>query len=229
MSRLTFHGHATFSVEAQDGTRIILDPWFEENPVAEIGPDEVGPLDYILCTHGHYDHFADAIPLARRTGAQVVGTFELVSFVRSQGIENTHAMHIGGGYAFPFGRVKMTPALHGGMIAGDETGRFSTFPAGFLLDLGDCRLYHAGDTALITDMGLLHGQVDVALLPIGDNVTMGPDDAATAVELIGPSTVVPMHYDTFPAIQQDPEAFRAKVGSRTTVEVMKPGDELLLA
>lgn len=228
MSRITFHGQSTFTLEAPDGTRIVIDPWFDDNPLATVGPEEVGKVDYIFCTHGHYDHFADAVPLAKRTGAQVVGTVEIVGYVQSQGIEDVHPMNVGGGCTFPFGYVKMTPALHGGMVAGDETGRFTTFPAGFLFNLGDCRLYHAGDTALTMDMKLLNGKVDVALLPIGDNFTMGPEDAATAVEFIGPSTVVPMHYDTYPLIRQDPEAFRRKVGTRATVEVLMPGETLEL-
>ena len=153
-------------------------------------------------------------PLARATGATLVATFEIVSFVQSQGIENAHPMHIGGGYDFPFGRVKMTPALHGGQVHGDETGAYTTVPAGLLIEADGKSLYHAGDTALLTDMQLLRNQVDVALLPIGDNFTMGPDDAAKAVEFIEPSVVVPIHYDTFPYIVQDPESFRATVGNR---------------
>ena len=228
MSMLTYYGQSTFALETSDGVRIVIDPWFTDNPMTNVGPDELGNVDYIFCTHGHFDHFADAIPLAKRTGAQLVGTFEVVSFAQTQGVENVQPLHIGGGFTFPFGYVKMTPALHGGVIAGDENGRFTSFPGGFLFNLADCRLYHAGDTALTMDMQLLHGKVDVALLPIGDAVTMGPDDAATAVEFIAPSRVVPIHYNTWPFIEQDPEEFRRKVGGRATVEVLKPGDELEL-
>jgi L-ascorbate metabolism protein UlaG (beta-lactamase superfamily) len=228
MSKLTFHGHATFSLLTGDGARIVIDPWFDENPVADRKADEIRDLDYIFCTHGHTDHFADAVALARRTGAQLVSTFEIVSFVQTQGVENVHPMHIGGGFRFPFGRVKMTAALHGGQVHGDETGQFTTVPGGFLFHLDDCRLYHAGDTALLWDMRLLDGEVDVALLPIGDNFTMGPEDAVRAVEFISPKVVVPMHYDTFPPIEQDPDDFRRKVGDRARVEIMAPGDELEL-
>ncbi|CAA9332250.1 MAG: FIG002379: metal-dependent hydrolase [uncultured Gemmatimonadetes bacterium] len=227
MSRLTWHGHSCFTLETGDGTRIMFDPWLDENPVADIRADAVGELDYILVSHGHFDHFADCVKLAKQTGATVVSTFELVAFCQKQGVEKGHGMNIGGAHKFPFGRVKLTPALHTGSIDGDEDGAFTTDCSGFLLTLNDGRrLYHAGDTALITDMQLLRGQVDVALLPIGDNYTMGPEDAARAVEFIEPKTVVPMHYNTFDLIRQDPEEFRRLVGGRATVEVLEPGGSL---
>lgn len=229
MARLTWHGHSCFTLETGDGTRIMFDPWLDQNPVADIRTDAVERLDYILVSHGHFDHFADCVKLAKKTGATVVSTFELVAFCQKQGVENGHGMNIGGGYQFPFGRVKLTPALHTGSVDGDEEGAFTTDCAGFLLTLADGRcLYHAGDTALIMDMQLLRGQVDVALLPIGDNFTMGPEDAARAVEFIQPATVVPMHYDTFDLIRQDPEEFRRLVGGLARVEVMKPGTSLEL-
>ena len=118
----------------------------------------------------------------------------------------------------------MTPAIHGGQVHGDETGQFTTIPGGFLLHIDGKRIYHAGDTALTLDMQLLRGKVDVAILPIGDNFTMGPEDAATAVGFIEPEVVIPVHYDTWPLIEQDPEHFRALVGERAHVQVMAPGD-----
>ena len=121
-------------------------------------------------------------------------------------------------------RVKMTAALHGGQVHGDTTGQFTTVPGGFLLHLDGKRIYHAGDTALLMDMQLLRGKVDVAILPIGDNFTMGPEDAAEAVGFIDPEVVIPMHYNTWPLIEQDPERFRDLVGDRAKVEVMNPGD-----
>lgn len=226
MATLTWHGHSCFTLVTADGTRIMFDPWLNENPSADIKVADVEKLDYILVSHGHFDHFADCVELSKKTGATVVSTFELVSFAQSKGAAAGHGMNIGGGFRFPFGRVKLTPALHTGSIAGDD-GAHTTDCSGFLLTLDDgLRLYHAGDTALISDMQLLRGQVDVALLPIGDNFTMGPDDAARAVEMIAPKTVVPMHYNTFEVIQQDPEAFRALVGDRARVEVMAPGGSL---
>ncbi|NNM34120.1 MAG: metal-dependent hydrolase [Gemmatimonadetes bacterium] len=228
MATLTFHGHATFTLETEGGARIVIDPFFDDNPQCTIKRTEVGDVDFILCTHGHTDHFVDAIPLARETGATLIATYEIVSFVGTKGIENAHPMHIGGGFDFPFGRVKMTPALHGGQVHGDETGQFTTNPAGLLITVDGRRLYHAGDTALTMDMQLLRGQVDVAVLPIGDNFTMGPEDAARAVEFIQPEVVIPVHYNTWPLIEQDPEHFRSLVGDRTRVEVMEPGGHLSL-
>lgn len=226
MARLHYHGHSTFTLTTDDGTRIIIDPWFNENPVSDIKAEEIEGVDFILCTHGHFDHFADAIPLAKRTGATLVSTFEVVGFAQSQGVENAHPLHIGGGFEFPFGYVKMTPALHGGQVAGDDEGAYTTVPGGFWMNLKGKRLYHAGDTALLMDMQLLRGKVDLALLPIGDNFTMGPDDAARAVDFIRPKTVVPIHYNTFDLITQDPEAFRDKVGDMARVEIVRPGETL---
>jgi L-ascorbate metabolism protein UlaG (beta-lactamase superfamily) len=224
MATLHYHGHSTFTLVTDDGTRIVIDPWFDENPVSDVKADEIQDVDFILCTHGHFDHFADAIPLATRTGATLVSTFEIVSFAQSKGVENAHPLHIGGGFNFPFGYVKMTPALHGGQVAGDDEGAFTTVPGGFWMNLGDKTLYHAGDTALLTDMTLLKGTVDVALLPIGDNFTMGPVDAAKAVEFIEPKVVIPIHYNTFDMIAQDPEAFRDRVGARAEVKTLQPGE-----
>lgn len=226
MATLTWHGHSCFTLETDDGTRILFDPWLDENPKADIKADQVGKLDYILVSHGHFDHFADCVKIAKKTGATVVSTFELVTFCQSQGVENGHGMNIGGSYLFPFGRVKLTPALHTGSIAGDD-GTHTTDCCGFLVSLdGGPNLYHAGDTALIMDFQLLKGRVDIALLPIGDNFTMGPEDAARAVEMIAPDVVVPMHYDTFPMIEQDPEGFRQMVGDQARVEILQPGGTL---
>lgn len=224
MARLTWHGHSCFLLETDEGARIIIDPWLDENPSADVKAADIGELDFILVTHGHWDHFADAIPLAKRTGATLASSFEIVSFVQSQGVENAHPMSIGGGYTFSFGYAKMTPALHGGEVAGDDEGKFTTMPGGWWLELnGGKRVYHAGDTALLTDMKLLEGMVDVALLPIGDNFTMGPRDAIRAVDFIKPGTVIPMHYNTFDVIKQDPHAFARAVGSKAKVVVLEPG------
>jgi L-ascorbate metabolism protein UlaG (beta-lactamase superfamily) len=224
MAQLTWHGHSCFSLVTDDGTRILFDPWLDNNPRADIKAAAIEKLNYMLVSHGHSDHFADAISIARRTGATVISVFELVAFAQSQGVKNGHGMNVGGGYTFPFGYTKLTPALHSGQVDGDKDGRYTTVPCGFHVELGaGKRLYHAGDTALTMDMQLLKGRVDVALLPIGDNYTMGPDDAVRAVELIEPRVVIPMHYNTFEQIRQDPQQFKAKVGKRAEVVILEPG------
>lgn len=223
MARIIWHGHSCFTLITDDGVRIMFDPWLNENPVADITTDDVEALDYILVSHGHFDHFADAIGLARKTGAMLVSSYEIVSYAESQGVERGHGMSIGGGYRFDFGYAKMTPALHGPGVAGDDGG-FAAMPGGWWLDMNGKRLYHAGDTALIMEMQLLEGKVDVALLPIGDNYTMGPEDAATAVGMIRPKVVIPMHYNTFDLIKQDPDEFTRLVGDRAKVVILRPGD-----
>ncbi len=223
MPTLTWHGHSTFTLRTEEST-ILFDPWLDDNPSCAIGKDDITELDYILVSHGHFDHFTDCVPLARRTGATVISTFEIAGFCEKQGVENVHGMNIGGGHQFPFGRLKLTPAVHTGSIEGDDEGAFTTDCSGFLLTLnGGTRLYFAGDTALTMDMQLLRGRVDLALLPIGDNFTMGPEDAVRAVDFIQPRTVIPMHYNTFELIAQDPEEFRKAVGDLAKVEILQPG------
>ncbi len=225
MARLTYHGHATFSIETDGGKHLVIDPFFGDNPSCTTSVDDIA-ADFILLTHGHYDHVADAVPLAKRTGATIIASHEIAKYMEGQGL-STSPQHIGGGVRYPFGYVKMTPALHGGMLELPGGEGYTTVPAGFLLNLdGGQRVYVAGDTALLMEMQLLKRQVDLAILPIGDRYTMGPQDAVRAIEFIEPKVVIPCHYDTWPPIAQDAAAFAAAVGDRARVEALKPGTTL---
>jgi L-ascorbate metabolism protein UlaG (beta-lactamase superfamily) len=222
---LVYHGHSCFVVESAAG-RVIIDPFLTGNPKADVGPDAIGKLDAVLVTHGHGDHFGDTLAIARRTGATVVAAYEIASYCETQGAK-VHGMATGGAREFPFGWVKLVPAAHGSLFQADPA--FSTNPVGFFYRVEGKLVYHMGDTALTADIKLLGelNRVDVALVPIGDNYTMGPDDALKAVEFLRPGIVVPMHYDTFDLIKQDAPAFKKRVeAAGRRCEVMKPGGTL---
>lgn len=228
MPKLRFFGHSACEVVDGD-SHILIDPFLSGNPVATVKPEELNPTA-ILLSHAHGDHLGDSIAIAKRSGAQVVGIFEVATWCQQQGCENTHGMSIGGGFQFPWGWVKLTQAWHGSTFI-DEQGTFHTLgtPAGLLLCTGGKLLYHAGDTGLFGDMALIgrHG-IDLALLPIGDNFTMGPDDALEAVKLLQPKQVVPIHYNTYPPIRQDAHAWAKRVEAETSARctVLEPDGEL---
>ena len=216
MATLTYHGHATWGLETK-GTHILIDPFFTGNPQTKAAAGDVS-ANFIILTHAHGDHYGDTVAIAKRTGATVISNFEIVSYCQKQGVANGHPMHIGGGYAFPFGRVKLTVAHHGSSF---PDGTYGGNPAGVVLEIEGKRLYNAGDTALFSDMSLIaEGGLDVALLPIGDNFTRGPDDAAHAAKLLRARTVVPQHYNTWPYIVQDPQAFKRRVEEATSSRVV---------
>ncbi len=221
MATLTYYGHATWGLETR-GTQILIDPFFTGNPQASATPADVR-ADFIILTHAHGDHYGDTVEIAKRTGAMLISNAEIVGYCEKQGVAKTHRLHIGGGFGFPFGRVKLTIAHHGSSF---PDGTYGGNPAGVLLEIEDRRIYNAGDTALFSDMTLI-GQpaLDVALLPIGDNFTMGPEDALAAARLLKARTVIPQHYNTWPVITQDPEAFKRRVeaGTESKVVVLKPG------
>ncbi|GIK57410.1 MAG: UPF0173 metal-dependent hydrolase [Chloroflexota bacterium] len=216
---ITWHGHATFSLDV-NGTKLVVDPFFAgNNPAAKTAVTDVS-AHYILQTHGHADHIADTVALAKRTGAQVICNFEIGNWIMKQGYNNCHTMNTGGGYNFPFGRVKMTPALHS---SGLPDGSYGGDPGGFLLHVDGRYLYFSGDTALFSDMGLI-GVVglDVAILPIGDNYTMGPDDSLLALEYLHPKVVIPGHYNTWPPIAVDVADWANRVRANTAVKPIVP-------
>lgn len=222
MATLTFLGHATWALETK-GTTVLIDPFLTGNTQAPPGAAELRPA-FIIVTHAHGDHYGDTAELAKRTGATVIANFEIVNYAQKQGVANVHALHIGGGHTFPFGRVKLTPAFHGSAF---PDGTYGGMPAGVVLEVEGKRVYDAGDTAVFSDMRLIgEGGLDVAMLPIGDNFTMGPEDAALAAKFLGARTILPQHYNTWPLIAQDPQAFKRRVESSTEsrVQVLKPGD-----
>ena len=222
--KLTYYGHATMSLET-GGYSILVDPFFTGNPSAPVTADQV-PADYILVSHGHNDHMQDVEAIARRTGAPVITIHEICGWLGKKGMQ-THGQHIGGGYNHPFGYLKLTLALHG---SGLPDGSYGGNPAGFLLtSLDGKKIYLACDTGLFGDMRLIGEEgIDLAVLPIGDNYTMGPEDALRAVKLIQPKHVVPVHYNTFDLIKQDPYAWaeRVETETETKAHVLNPGESI---
>lgn len=210
MPQLTYLGHSAFLMAGDNG-RIVIDPFLTGNPLAAAQPGEIS-VDHVLLTHGHGDHIGDAVAIAKDNGATIVAPFELANYCAEQGVE-VHPMHIGGAFNFPFGRVKLTIAHHGSAA---PDGTYTGNPCGFLITMDGRTFYHPGDTGLFYDMKLIGDRhpIDVAVLPIGDNFTMGIDDAVTATEFLHPKVVIPMHYRTFDVIDVDPQEFVDKVSAK---------------
>jgi L-ascorbate metabolism protein UlaG (beta-lactamase superfamily) len=219
---IRFLGHACF--ELSDGDRrVLIDPFLTGNPKAAADPSELEPT-HIFLTHGHQDHYGDIVEIAKRTGAQVVALTEIAGELGGQGIENVSDPNLGGTMEFDDVWVRMVPAFHTSTTPNGTV----TVPAGMVVGLGGKVVYHLGDTALFSDLALpgRRDSIDVALMPIGGHYTMDRHDAVVAAELVGAATVIPCHYDTFPAVETDVQAFKADVESRTssTVEVLAPGE-----
>ncbi len=222
-TRVRWLGHACLYVES-DGQKLLIDPFLTGNPAAAVPAADVSS-DFILISHGHGDHVGDAVELARRTGAEVIANYEISEWFKTQGVSKVHGQQHGGAAPYPFGRVKLTQAFHGSVL---PDGTYGGNPAGFLITFKDGkRVYDAADTGLFGDMRLIGEEgIDLATLPIGDNYTMGPDDALRAVKLVKPKKVVPIHYNTWPLIAQDAPAWAERVKRETQAQpvVLKPGE-----
>ena len=225
-TKFTWYGHAAEGLET-DGHKIVVDPFFNGNPAATISADAV-EVEFILLSHGHGDHLGDTVPIAKRTGAMVITVNEIALWLGNQDVK-AHGQHIGGGFLYPFGYVKLTHALHGSELPDGSSGGN---PCGFLITTNDGKkIYLAQDTGLFGDMKLIGEEgIDLAVVPIGDNFTMGPDDALRAVKLIHPKVVIPIHYNTWDLIAQDPNAWAERVRKETDTEVvvLKPGESYSL-
>jgi len=210
MAKLTFLSHSAWLIETASHT-IAIDPFLEGNPMAQVKPQDIN-ADFIVVTHGHGDHLGDSIPMAKASGGTIISNFEIVNYCLEQGAY-AHPMHIGGGHDFPFGRVKLVPAWHGSSF---PDGGYAGTPAGCLVTVEGKTIYHTGDTGLFLDMQLIGemNPVDIFLVNIGDNFTMGIDDAVKAVEMVKPKLAIPMHYKTFDVIDVDPSEFAKKAEAK---------------
>jgi L-ascorbate metabolism protein UlaG (beta-lactamase superfamily) len=225
---ITWLGHNAWSIETA-GATILLDPFLNDSPTSPVKAESV-KANCILLSHGHGDHLGDTVSIAKRTGATVITNFEVGEWLKKKGVAESQVigMNPGGGIQQPFGHVKFTIAHHSSSM---PDGTYGGVPGGFLLKLSDTRVYFACDTALFLDMKLVGASgLDLAVLPIGDLFTMGPDDSIDAIKLLNPKRVAPCHYDTWPPIAQDAAAWAERVRSHTGTEplVLKPGDKISL-
>lgn len=221
-TRVRWLGHAALLIDS-DGQRILIDPFLTNNPAAAVKAADIA-ADAILISHGHGDHVGDALDIATRTGATVIANYEIAEWLKGKGLSKVHGQQHGGGFNHAFGRVKLTLAFHGSVL---PDGTYGGNPCGFLITLKDGKkIYDAADTGLFGDMKLIGEEgLDLAILPIGDNYTMGPDDALRAVKLLQPRKVLPIHYNTWEVIAQDANAWAERVRQETKTEpvVVKPG------
>lgn len=221
--KLTYIGHSAFSLEIGE-YRVLVDPFITGNPVAVQQASDFAPT-HIFITHGHGDHWGDAEALAKEHDALLVSSAEIADYAAGLGV-NAHGMNVGGGFDFPFGRVTVTPAWHSNSL---PDGTYGGMPMGYVFELDELTLYHAGDTGLFSDMALIADMgIDVALLPIGDNYTMGPIQAAKAAQLLRAKAVIPMHYATFPVLVQSADTFVEHLPAGVRATVMQPGETVAL-
>jgi L-ascorbate metabolism protein UlaG (beta-lactamase superfamily) len=230
---IKFHGHSCFEL-SEGETRVLIDPFLKpNNPAAVASAADVHP-NHVVISHGHADHMADAVGVAKANGAECVAVVEIAKWLEEMGVEKVHDPNLGGTVSFDWGWVKLVPAWHTSTLPGSAESPFSPTAgapvgtaAGLLINLGGLTVYHAGDTCLFSDMKLIaeRNPVDVAMLPVGGHYTMDRHDGAVAAEFIGAGTVIPMHFDTFPPIEIDSAAFKADVEARTssTAVVLEPG------
>ncbi|MDU0450409.1 metal-dependent hydrolase [Staphylococcus chromogenes] len=226
--KLSFHGQSTVYFES-NGKKGIIDPFITGNELSDLDASSL-EVDYIILTHGHEDHFGDTIEIAKRTEATVISTAEVANYLNSaHGIENVHGMNIGGKWQFDFGTLKFVQAFHSSSLM-DDNGKpiYLGMPMGVILTLENKTIYHTGDTGLFSDMKLIAERhpVDVCFVPIGDNFTMGIEDASYAINtFIQPKISVPIHYNTFPLIEQNPDDFKNAV-THGEVQILKPGQSV---
>jgi len=225
--KITFLGHSCFLVETSRH-RLLIDPFLRENPTAALPPEKVS-CDFILISHGHEDHTADVAEVAKANNATIVANYEIAQYFGAQGL-TAHPLNPGGGFDFPFGRATLTPAIHTSSMNAGHSPLYMGVACGIVIAADDRRIYHAGDTALFSDMKLIgrHG-LDLAIVPIGDNFTMGPADAIDALDLLKPQLTIPMHYDTWELIAQNAQHFASMAAERGhPVRPLTPGETMEL-